>query len=303
MTEKRDAAEEIARAAMAAFEPLARLFLELGMSSPDAETLLRNVFVNETKRWIAARDGEEAVSLSRVSLLSGVHRNTVSEILSSKEIPTASHARGEWSQRAERVLREWHFDQAYLKADGTPRVLKVRSEKESEPTFWTLCSSYAPSIWPATILEELLLVKAVRKNKRGTVEVLKASYGGPNAKTDAIREMGTRARDLLQTLVHNLTAAYEDQRVVETMENISVNPEFARLLRRMFRQRAQAITASVEAELNSQSARAEGPSAAKRVRMGMTVFAFESPAPEEALPRLTEKAGKNSGRKRKTEQS
>jgi len=278
MTEKRDAAEEIARAAMAAFEPLARLFLELGMSSPEAETLLRTVFVNETHRWIAARDGEGEVSLSKVSLLSGVHRNTVSDILTSNDRSKANYSRGEWSQRTARVLREWHLDQAYLKADGTPRILKVRSKKEDEATFWTLCSSYAPSIWPATILEELVRVKAVRKTKRG-LEVLTASYGGPNAKTEAIKEMGIRARDLLQTLVHNLTAAYEDQRVVETMENVDVNGEFARLLRRIFRQRAQALTAAVESELNSQSARAKSSDSTKRVRMGMTVFAFESPAP------------------------
>jgi len=301
MTKNRDAAEETARAAMAAFEPLVRLFLDLGMSSPEAETLLRAVFVHETHRWIAERDSSTEVSLSKVSLLSGVHRNTVSEILSGKDGPQINYPREEWSQRAGRVLREWHYDQAYLAADGTPRVLAVRSKKASDTTFWTLCSTYAPSIWPATILEELVRVRAVKKTRDGTVAVLKTSYGGHNAKSAAIQEMGARARDLLGTLVHNLTAAHDAQRVVETMENVSVDVEFARVLRRMIRQRAQALTASVESELNSEIARSgRGADSKHRVRMGLTVFAFEGPAAAAENDGEAPRARPRSGRKRKT---
>lgn len=277
MKKRRDAAEETALAAMAAFEPLVRLFLDLGMSSPEAETLLRAVFVHQTHQWLSERDDTDDVSHSKVALLSGVHRNTVSEILSAKGGPKIGYSRAQWSQRAGRVLREWHFDHAYRDPQGEPRILPLRSPDSSQTTFWTLCGTYAPSIWPRTILDELVRVRAVKRRRDGMIEVLKSTYGGPNAKSAAIEEMGARARDLLSTLVHNLTAPNESQRVVETMVNVSVDSEFAKVLRRMVRQRAQALTASVESELNSEVAKTSRGPGSKRLRMGMTVFAFEGP--------------------------
>ncbi len=268
---------------MAAFEPLVKLFLELGMSSPEAETLLRAVFVHETHRLLAERAAEPGtstgeVSHSKVALLSGVHRNTVSQILGGNDGPTISYPREEWSQRAGRVLRAWHTDPAYLSPRGAPLVLPVRDFDSQQPTFWTLCTTYAPSIWPATILDELERIRAVRRRKDGALEVLREVYGGPRARAAAIEEMGARARDLLGTLVHNIVAPKE-ARVVETMVNLDVDAEFAKVLRRMFRQRAQALTASVESELNSELAKADRSTGAKRLRMGMTVFSFEEATP------------------------
>jgi hypothetical protein len=300
MKKKRDVAEETARAAMAAFEPLVRLFIDLGMSSPEAETLLRAVFVHETERLLSERAGQEKVTHSAVALHAGVHRNVVSEILSVGGGPKINYSREDWSQRAGRVLREWHFDQAYLTKDGKPRVLELRSENPSDATFWTLCASYAPSIWPTIILEELLRVNAVRKHPEGSVQVLKSTYGGENVRIAAIQEMGARARDLLSTLVHNLQAPHDGQRVVETMENVSVDADFAKVLRRMFRQRAQALTASVESELNSDIARGSRRAEGKKLRMGMTVFAFESPEPQSVKkPAKTTTRGSTQTRARK----
>jgi hypothetical protein len=286
MKNRHDATEQIARAAMAAFEPFVRLFLDLGMSSPEVETLLRAVFVHETHRLLQTRDDvKRPVSHSKVALVSGVHRNTVSQILSGTEGPKIAYSRDDWSQRAGRVLRAWYGDAAYMeekKGRPTPHVLEIRSPDPQKRTFWTLCSQYAPSIWPATILDELLRVKAVKKRKNGTVEALRDGYAGPNAKVAAIEEMGERGRDLLGTLLHNLLAPPENQRVVETMVNMDVDVDYAKVLRRIFTQRAQALAASVESELNSGLAKRKGSNGSKRIRMGLTIFAFEGEAQDEA---------------------
>ena len=280
MGKKRDATEQIARAAMAAFEPFVRLFLDLGMSSPEVKTLLRAVFVHETHRLLQARDeAKRPVSHSKVALVSGVHRNTVSDILSERGGPKISYPREEWSQRAGRVLKAWHTDAAYLDAKkGTPRILELRNADQERHTFWTLCGAYAPSIWPATILDELLRVKAVKKRRGGGVEALRDGYAGLSAKVAAIEEMGERARDLLGTLLHNLLAPAEGQRVVETMVNMDVDPEYAKVLRRMFTQRAQALAASVESELTSELAQKNRAGGTQGLRMGLTIYAFEGPA-------------------------
>jgi hypothetical protein len=284
MKNRHDATEQIARAAMAAFEPFVRLFLDLGMSSPEVETLLRAVFVHETHRLLRTREtGTRPVSHSKVALVSGVHRNTVSQILTGSEGPKIAYPRAEWSQRAGRVLRAWYGDPAYVdEKKGKPLILPIRSPDPQKKTFWTLCGQHAPSIWPATILDELLRVKAVKRRKNATVEALRDGYVGLNSKVAAVEEMGERGRDLLGTLLHNLLAPPENQRVVETMVNMDVDVDYAKVLRRMLSQRAQALAASVESELNSALAKKKGSNGSKRIRMGLTIFAFEGAVQDEA---------------------
>src|ERR1700733_15206973 len=66
---------------MAAVEPLVELFLELGVTSPEAESLLRSLFVHKARQWLTESSADGArPSDVRVSLVTGVHRNFVRRI-------------------------------------------------------------------------------------------------------------------------------------------------------------------------------------------------------------------------------
>jgi hypothetical protein len=128
----------------------------------------------------------------------------------------------------------------------------------------------------------LVRIKAVRRRQKGkeeSVEVLRHAYGRGTAKVEALEQLGARTRDLLSTLIHNLDTPSQGKRVVETIENANVDPEFAKVLRRMFKDRAEAHTSSINSELNSVLARGAGSKDEKPLRMGMTIYAFEGPAP------------------------
>jgi hypothetical protein len=284
MPKQKDAAEQVARAAMAAFEPIVRLFLDLGVSSTEAEILMRAVYVHETHRLLRERNPDaKEVSHSKVAMLSGVHRNKVQEILSGGS-PKIPYAREKWANRAGRILQAWHSDPDYLDEEGSPRTLPVRDVESSTPTFWTLCTKHWPSTWPATLLEELVRIKAVRRRQKGkeeSVEVLRHAYGRGTARVEALEEFGARTRDLLSTLIHNLDTPSQGRRVVETIENANVDPEWAKVLRRMFKDRAAAHTSSINSELNSVLAKGAGSKDERPLRMGMTIYAFEGPAPTE----------------------
>src|SRR6202167_6555453 len=149
MTETGKAA--LARAAMSAVEPLVELFLELGITSPEAESLLRGVFVHTARKWLASQSrSEEAPSDVRVSLVTGVHRNFVRRILA--EPPRIAAARAQRKHRTSRLLEAWHTDPAYLDSSGKPRDL---SRREPEPSFSTLASAYAPGAAPGVVLQAL----------------------------------------------------------------------------------------------------------------------------------------------------
>jgi hypothetical protein len=121
----------VAQAAMAAAEPLVELLLELGVTSPEAESLLRGVFVHKTREWLARESATTSEpSDARVSLVTGVHRNFVRRILA--EPPKIADAREQKSNRANRLLRGWYSDPGYLDTSGKPRDLP---EREADRAF------------------------------------------------------------------------------------------------------------------------------------------------------------------------
>ena len=111
---------------MAAVEPLVELFLELGITSPEAESLLRSIFVHKAREWLAKSNAaEQYPSDVHVALVTGVHRNFVRTLLA--EPPRIAVAREQKGHRASRLLEAWHSDARYLDSSGKPRDL---SEKE-----------------------------------------------------------------------------------------------------------------------------------------------------------------------------
>src|SRR5579864_4787200 len=146
----RDGKAVLARAAMQAVEPLVELLLELGITSPEAESLLRGLFVHKAREWLAVPGTAEVPSDVRIALVTGVHRNFVRRILN--EPPRIAPAREQKGHRTTRLLEAWHSDPRYLDSSGKPRDL---SEREQEPSFHTLAATYVPGTAPSVVLGEL----------------------------------------------------------------------------------------------------------------------------------------------------
>src|ERR1700674_5441896 len=137
---------------MAAVDPLVELFLELGITSPEAQRLLRSLFVHKAHQWLAASSADGASpSDVRVSLVTGVHRNFVRKILA--EPPRIAAAREQKKHRTASLLEAWYTNPAYLDSSGKPRDL---SRKEPEPSFYNLASATAPGAPLALVLQDLI---------------------------------------------------------------------------------------------------------------------------------------------------
>ena len=72
---------DVARALSAAFDPLIDVCLELGITSPELESLLRSAFVQRAFEKLPphSRTGRPP-STNKVSVAAGLHRNEVSKI-------------------------------------------------------------------------------------------------------------------------------------------------------------------------------------------------------------------------------
>jgi len=279
----------VARAAMAAFAPLGNLFVELGVSCPEAESLLRSVLVHGAFQRGCSAEGK-SVSLSRIALLTGVHRNEVKRILSAP--PGIDPSREVRRHRGNRILSAWYSDPDYTNPDGEPKELEAQNKRRRSVSFWSLVEQYAPGVWPRLILDELIRVGAVETTAEGRLKVKMQSYGVTGFEIEAIEDLGNRAKDLLETLIYNLQNP-SSARMCETVLTLDADPKWLPVLRSTIRRRTQTLLTGLDPELNSPRTSRKmrsDPSA----RIGVTVFSFEGVATEES-----EHAGKKSKRKKK----
>jgi hypothetical protein len=259
------------------FEPLAKLLVEHGIGSPEAERLLRAVCVREAAK--AGAIPGKRTNASRVALVTGVDRGEVTRILKTR------HKAGEVTDRrhrVNRVLAGWHSDATYS-SGGRPLVLpikaveaiKARDHKRGD--FWALAKRYAPGVYPGLILSELVRVGAVEELENSRLRVRKREYRAAEFSRESVRELGTRVRDLMQTMLNNATEA-SWPRICRTVETTHIDPKFLPLIRKLFADRSEAMLSGVRKELTSSrwSPGTVGPG----VRIGVTVFTHEE-SPEE----------------------
>jgi hypothetical protein len=260
----------LARAAMAAVEPLVELFLELGVTSPEAESLLRSVFVHKAREWLAKPStAEDSPSDVRVSLVTGVHRNFVRSILA--EPPRIAAARAQKGHRASRLLEAWHSDPKYLDSSGKPRDL---SEREQEPSFQSLASTYLPGAAPSMVLEELRRAGLVQMLSEHRVRVRNRTFRMHGVNASNISELGNRARELLETLTHNLRQP-EARLFCEAMPSIEVDVARVPFVRDLIARRAGNFLAAMEQELAVEASGSRRRKSGERVRVGLTTIETE----------------------------
>jgi hypothetical protein len=252
------------------FEPLARLLVEHGVSSPQAERVLRAVCVREVGK-ASATPGKRP-NASRVALVTGVDRREVTRILKARHKPGEVN---DHRHRVNRVLAGWHSDATYS-SGGRPRLLPVKATKGRDykrSNFWALAKRYAPGVYPGLILSELVRVGAVEELEKGRLRVRTREFGAPEFSREGLGELGARVRDLMKTMLINATEA-SWPRICRTVETTNVDPKFLPLIRKLFANCSESMLSEVREELTRSRWNQTDP-ASPGVRIGVTVFTHE----------------------------
>jgi len=252
----------------AVFEPLAQLLVSHGICSPEAESLLRAVYVHEVVRSDASCGKKPNVS--RIALVTGVDRPEVARILSGP--PKVDPGLETRRHRVNRVLAGWYSDSDFV--DGKrPQVLMIKTKEQKQPTFWKLARRYAPGVYPGLILSELIRVGAVEKLQDGRIKVRMRRYRTGEFSDESLQEIGSRARSLLQTAISNARGG-DWPRVCRAVERVDIDPKFLPLVRKMFADRSEAMLLGLQEELKSSRWRG-ARSTGQPTRIGLTVFSYE----------------------------
>jgi hypothetical protein len=249
------------------FQPLVRLLVEHGISSPETERLFRAVCVREVAKTIAGRG--KRPNVSRVALVTGVDRGEVTRILNRQPKGEAAETS---RHRVNRVLAGWHSDGDFSSA-GRPRMLPVKARDCKRGSFWALARRYAPGVYPGLILSELLRVGAVERLGDGSLRAVTRQYRAAEFSQESVSEIRARVSDLMQTLLNN-AAESGWPRICRNVEVADIDPKFLPLIRKMFADRSEATLSSVQEELRSVRWKRSDP-AGQGVRVGLTVFTHE----------------------------
>jgi len=95
--------------------PLVRWCLKHGVRSAQVEEVLRESFVHEAELEI--KEAQGAFSVSKVSVMTGLHRTEVSRLLTGERPERGAH------DILNRVLGLWASSKRYRTSDGAPRDL------------------------------------------------------------------------------------------------------------------------------------------------------------------------------------
>ena len=249
--------------------------LRHGLSTYDFSRIANIAFVRAAGDIL--REQGKPVSFSRVSAITGLHRHVVSDIVNSPDIASADSTidKDYRRNRLARVLTGWFENPRYTDGEGRPLILAIDGP---EPSFASLVRAFSGDIYPGIILDELLEVGAVKVLKDGSIRAVARRYTTGGAEPAAIQHLGSTARDVFNTLEHNLATPPELRLYDDTVVSVRLNRAALPLFRRLLRQRGAAFLEDIEGWVLEH----EKPDARDAVRAGVTVQMFVDAEPEKS---------------------
>jgi ribosomal protein L31E len=254
--------------AQAAFEGLAPLLIEHGVTSPEAEALLRAVCVHTAARAQAIKGRRPNVS--RVSIKTGVDRHAVTQLL--KVPPEPDLGVSSRRDAVSRVIEGWLSDTEYTEK-GVARDLEIGDPSSKRRSVWSLVERYAPGVWPRLVVDELIEMDHVVTLPNGQLRCNRTGSLSPLSARVKRQTAGPRIRDALRALFDSTRSG--TSRMWRTAQSLELAERDLPLVRKMLRDRFDSMFAWMTDELNSARWRRDLSKAGNRVRVGVTGFTFE----------------------------
>jgi hypothetical protein len=274
MSEKLKSA--IQAAVLRLLEPLVKWLLEAGLGVGDLQALVKIAYVRAARdQGISSGAEPNRPNASRIAVVTGLTRAEVATLLKAEN---GDASRDQGRQRTERVLSGWWNDPVFQDSTGAPAVLPLRGGKRS---FAALVERYSGERWlVATILGELLRVRAVRRLPDGRIEALSRAYATVRWDSDGVVAFGEQLNEHCATLLHNLKHPARP-RYVRRVLNTRLDPKYVPMLVRDLEQQAEALADSMDDALNDPrqtlpGRQKDGATAA----LGITFYVFEIPGGE-----------------------
>ena len=173
--------------------PLVRFCLRSKLTFTDAIRVLKVVFVEVGEEEL--RKVTDKVNVSRLSLLTGVHRKDVDDIFHEKRTPQTYSV-----SIAARVVNQWEQDRRYHNKSGKPRPLTFQGENNE---FRRLVESVSTNLNAGTVLFELDRVGLVERTKTG-LKLLRSTNRFDKSSEHGFELMSRDVESLISAVMENV---------------------------------------------------------------------------------------------------
>jgi hypothetical protein len=250
--------------------PVVRLLLHFGITFPVFAELIKRIYVDVADREFTLPEREQTAS--RVSLLTGIHRQEINRLRetlrneSQSPIEKASAA----AALSPRLLTAWTQDPRFLD-DGAEPALLHRSNALGEPSFEELVRAVSKDIRPRAVLDEWVRLGIVEVTGDGRLKLNVKVFVPSSSLPDKANVIANIVSDHISASVHNLRGEGEpffDRRV--RVDGLA--PEAMDTLRLLVHERGNAFLQEINAAAAKlASSETEGPTH----RMSIGLFEYQ----------------------------
>jgi hypothetical protein len=251
-------------------KPLVRLLLRNGIAYGEFADLAKQAYIEVANQDFRVPGRKQ--SLSRVAVITGIHRHEVGKHLKRETQAPSYTAR---HNRAARVISGWQSDPDFSDA-GKARVLSIEDE------FAVMVARHGADVTMRAVLDELERVGAVRRPEEGKVELLVEAFAPQDSIEDLIYIFGDCSADLLETLDHNLSCDTQDRRLQMSVVYNNLPDDVLANLELVSRERAMAFLTEIDKFFATQD-RDSNPAVQGdgRNRAGIGLYYFQTPGDSE----------------------
>jgi len=182
--------------------PLVRLLVSQQIPYPLLSRLLKRLYVDVASEDFAL-DGKR-VTVSRLSLLTGIHRREVKRI--QEQTPESEDAPPAAITLGAQIVARWTGEAPFVDGAGRPRALVRQSDDPSTPSFQGLVNSVSVDIHPRSVLDEWLRIGVATLTEDDRVELAANAFVPSRGFEEKAHFVGRNLRDHVAAAAHNLEA-------------------------------------------------------------------------------------------------
>lgn len=254
----------------ALIRPLVSWCLHHGVRSAHVEELIREAFVRAAEEEI--KNAQGAFSVSKVSVMTGLHRTEVSRLLSGERSDKGPH------DLLNRVIGLWSTAKSYRNPDQT---LKRLSHEGLGSEFAALVAQVSKEVTHYPILFELERIGAIEYHDN-LVQLVTQEYTPQEDVAYGLELLGADAADLTAAIEANLVNKHPEQSLHLRTSFDNINPRELPGIRLWILRRGAEFQSMVRDYLSKFDRDTSGESAKSeisegRARVTVTAFSYAEP--------------------------
>ncbi len=247
--------------------PLVRLLLEFQITFPVLTNVLKSVYVEQATQAMTLPGRPQTIS--RLSLLTGIHRKDVKRLQGTS--PEADDTPASVSLGAQLVLR-WTADPEYQDSNQRPMALPRFSSDPPQPSFESLVESVSKDIRPRAILDEWQRLGVATLDAEDRVHLVTNAFVPEHGFDEKAYYLGRNLHDHLAAAGHNLSAQAPPM-LERSVYYAKLRPESVQVLQDLSTETGMEALQKINRRARAlQNADTGSPDANRRMRFGVYFF-------------------------------